>query len=90
MTWQISFTPGAEKELKKLGKQESQRITRYLKERVTQDPRALGTVLKGQLREFWRYRVGDYRVLVKIQDEKLLILVVHIGHRSKIYFSVDP
>jgi mRNA interferase RelE/StbE len=85
LAWQISFTPRAEKELKKLGNQESQRIARYLRERVAPDPRELGTVLKGQLREFWRYRVGDYRVLARIQDEKLLVLVVHIGHRSKIY-----
>ncbi|WP_291322939.1 type II toxin-antitoxin system RelE/ParE family toxin [Desulfonatronospira sp.] len=85
MAWKISFTPRAKKELKKLGRQESQRVIRYLKERVAQDPRALGTVLKGQLREFCRYRVGDYPVLARIQDKKLLVLVVHIGHRSIVY-----
>lgn len=85
MAWQISFTPRAEKELKKLGAQESQRISLFLRERVSPDPRALGTALKGQLREFWRYRVGDYRVLAKIQDHELLILVVGVGHRSKVY-----
>lgn len=85
MVWHISFTPRAEKEIKKLGKQESQRITRFLRERVATDPRATGKALKGELREFWRYRIGDYRVLAKIQDEKLLVLVVHIGHRSKVY-----
>ena len=85
MAWQISFTPRAEKELKKLGAQESQRISRFLRERVSPDPRALGTALKGQLREFWRYRVGDFRVLARIQDEELLVLVVQIGHRGKVY-----
>lgn len=85
MAWHISFTPRAEKELKKLGKQESQKITIYLRERVATNPRAIGKALKGELREFWRYRIGDYRVLAKIQDEKLLVLVVHIGHRSKVY-----
>lgn len=85
MAWKISFTPRAEKELKKLGAQESQRISRFLRERVSPDPRAIGMALKGQLREFWRYRVGDYRILVRIQDEELLVLVVNVGHRSKVY-----
>jgi mRNA interferase RelE/StbE len=85
LAWQISFTPKAEKEFKKLGKLESQRIVRYLRERVAPDPRAVGKVLKGQLREFWRYRVGDYRILARIQDEKLLILIVHVRHRSEVY-----
>ena len=85
MTWQIRLTPKAEKDLKKLGVEESRRVVRYLRERVAQDPRATGKAVKGQLREFWRYRVGNYRILAKIQDKELLVLIVQVGHRSRIY-----
>ncbi len=85
MAWQIKLTPAAEKQLGKLDVQVAQRILKYLKDRVAQDPRASGNSLQGHLREFWRYRVGDYRVLAKIQDDHLLILVVQVGHRSKVY-----
>ena len=88
MTWQIRLTPKAEKNLKKLGVEESRRVVRYLRERVAQDPRATGKALKGQLREFWRYRVGNYRILAKIQDKELLVLIVQVGHRSRIYQKV--
>lgn len=85
MAWQISFTPQAQKDLAKLDPQEARRIGVFLRERVVSDPRAHGGQLKGQLREFWRWRVGAYRILAKIEDEQLLVLVVEIGHRSKIY-----
>lgn len=52
---------------------------------MSQDPRHLGKPLSGNLREFWRYRVGDYRLICKIQDDHLLILVVRIAHRSQVY-----
>ncbi len=85
MTWKIRFTPQAEKDLARLGPENAARITRFLRDRVAPNPRAVWGLLKGQLREFWRYRVGDYRILAKIEDERLLVLVVQIGHRSKIY-----
>ncbi len=87
MTWRIEFTPEAEKQLATLDKQSVKRIIRFLKERVTplKDPRSLGEPLKGKLREFWRYRVGDYRVLCRIEEERLLVLVVRIGHRRDVY-----
>jgi mRNA interferase RelE/StbE len=85
LAWQIKITPQAEKDLSKIDRQNARRITRFLYDRVIPDPRSVGKSLKGQLREFWRYRVGDYRILAKIEDSQLLILVVHIGHRKKIY-----
>lgn len=85
LTWKIKFTPKAEKELKKLGSAEARRILSFLRERVAPDPRAVGGQLKGQLREFRRYRVGDYRVLATIKDECLLVLFVRIGHRKNVY-----
>lgn len=85
MAWQIDFTPAAAKQFAKLGREEARRIARFLRERVAPDPKALGGPLKGNLREFWRWRLGDYRILAKIEDDKLLVLVVQIGHRNKVY-----
>lgn len=79
MAWRIKFSPKAEKELYALGETDSRRIVRFLRERVAPDPRATGGPLKGQLREFWRWRVGDYRILARLEDEQLLVLVVRGG-----------
>ncbi len=87
MAWRIEFTPEAEKQLAKLDKESAKRITRFLRERVASlnDPRSLGEPLKGRLREFWRYRVGDYRILCRVEGGRLLVLVVRIGHRRDVY-----
>ncbi len=85
MAWQISFTPAAQKQLGKIDRQDAKRIMAFLKLRVLPDPKGLGGSLKGQLHEFWRWRVGPYRILAKIEDDQLLVLVVSVGHRSKIY-----
>lgn len=88
MGWTIEFTKQAEKQLKKLDKQTAIRILKVLHERIIplENPRALGKALQGQqLSDYWRYRVGDYRIIVKIEDDKLIILVLSIGHRSSIY-----
>ncbi len=53
---------------------------------MADDPRSLGQALKGErFGEFWKYRVGDYRVIARIEDQQLLILVIRIGHRSAVY-----
>ncbi len=88
MAWRIEFDPSAEKELRKLGREPSQRILKFLSERVAQlnDPRAIGEALKGsKFGEFWKYRVGDYRVIASIHDDVLRILVVRIGNRRDVY-----
>ena len=88
MAWRIEFDPAAEQELRKLGREPAQRILRFLAERVAHldDPRGIGEALKGsKLGDFWKYRVGDYRVIADIQDGVLLILVVRIGNRKDIY-----
>jgi len=79
LAWRIKLTPQAEKDLAVLGGAESRRIVRFLRERVAPDPRALGGPLKGQLKEFWRWRVGDYRILARLEDEQLLVLVDRVG-----------
>lgn len=88
MAWRIEFDPSAEKELAKLDRQAAQRILKFLSGRVTSldDPRSIGEALKGsKLGMFWKYRVGDYRVIAEIQDKVLCILVVRIGNRREVY-----
>jgi mRNA interferase RelE/StbE len=85
--WQLGFDARAERDIKKLNPQVQQRILRYLKARLVkrQNPRELGDALTGDLSGYWKYRVGDYRIIAKIEDETITIYVIAIGHRSEIY-----
>jgi mRNA interferase RelE/StbE len=88
MNWKIEIDPATERELDKLDPQIAKRIPMFLHERIAplEDPRVIGKPLKGsQFGEFWRYHVGDYRVIVRIEDCILLILVLRIGHRKNVY-----
>lgn len=88
MAWRIEVDDAAKKDLAKLDKQNARRITTFLRERVAElnDPRSIGEALKGaRLGEFWKYRVGDYRIITSIEDGALRILVVKIGNRREVY-----
>lgn len=88
MAWQIEFSPGADKVLSKLAVDTQKRIVRFLRERVAnmEDPRTTGKALVGPtLGGMWRYRVGDYRILCRIEDEQICIVVIEIGHRREVY-----
>ncbi|AYG65460.1 MULTISPECIES: type II toxin-antitoxin system RelE/ParE family toxin [unclassified Rhizobium] len=88
MAWRIEFQRAAERELDKLGHEASRRILRFLHDRVAKldDPRAIGEALKGsELGNFWKYRVGDYRVIAHIEDSTVRILIVRIGNRREVY-----
>lgn len=87
MVWKIEYSSSALKSLKKLDKQQAKRIVDYLDYRVasSEDPRQFGKSLKGNLGEFWRYRVGDYRIICQIRDNELTILAADVGHRRDIY-----
>ena len=88
MTWKIEVVPNAIKELDKLDQQVAKRILKFLHKRVAslKDPRSIGDALKGtRFGEYWRYRVGDYRIITKIEDNIMLILVLRVGHRKQIY-----
>jgi mRNA interferase RelE/StbE len=88
LIWRIEFQRNAVKQLGKLTKSDANRIVSFLTDRVAQDdnPRRAGAALQGsELGNFWRYRVGDYRIICDIQDHKLVVLVVEIGHRREIY-----
>ena len=88
MAWRIEFEDAALKELAKLDKPVARRILAFLRERVAalDDPRSVGEALKGsKLGEFWKYRVGDYRIITNIEDGVMRILVLKIGNRREVY-----
>ena len=88
MAYSVELSEAADRELGKLDAQHRKRILKFLHERVAKldDPRSVGEALHGsQLGEFWKYRVGDCRLIAKIEDERLLVLVLRVGHRKEIY-----
>lgn len=87
MIWTIEYTATARKQLHKFDRQIAQRIDCFLQERVAtlDQPQALGKALTGPLGGLWHYRVGDYRVVCDLQDAKLTVLVLRIGHRRQVY-----
>jgi mRNA interferase RelE/StbE len=90
MAWKIELSGLAQKNLRAIDNQNAVRILRFLHDRVAalEDPRSIGEALKGsQLGEFWKYRVGDYRVIASIEDAAVRILVVRIGNRRDVYRS---
>ena len=82
MVWKIEFASKVKKQMSKLDKSDARKVLDYLKERVAsqENPRVFGKELKGNLAGLWRYRVGNYRIICEIQDEKLVVLVVRVGH----------
>lgn len=88
MAWSIELDRVAERELDKLDPQIARRILSFLFERVAQldNPRSIGEALTGaRLGSLWKYRVGDYRLISSIEDDRLVILVVKIGNRREVY-----
>lgn len=88
MAWTIDYTDTALKTLRKLDKQTARRILDYMDERVAtaDDPRASGKELTGPVYgTYWRYRVGDYRIICDIQDKVVRVLVLEIGNRREVY-----
>jgi len=88
LVWQIKIAASAEKQFAKLDRPVAQRILTFLRERVAplEDPRAIGEALHGRaLGEFWKYRVGDWRVICEIQDKQIVITVLSLGNRREVY-----
>ena len=85
MAWRIEVTPAAAKELRKVDRQVARRIGAYLQDLVVScgDPRQRGKGLTANWAGLWRYRVGDHRVICQLEDDRLLVLVVRIVHRSE-------
>ena len=88
MVWKIELDPAAERELDKIDPQNARHILVFLHSRVArlENPRSVGEALKGsKLGDFWKYRVGDWRIIASIEDNSLRILVVRIANRKDIY-----
>ncbi|MFZ1133550.1 MAG: type II toxin-antitoxin system RelE/ParE family toxin [Candidatus Korobacteraceae bacterium] len=88
MACKIELAPEAVRELNKLDGQVSRRILKFLRDRVANldNPRSIGSALQGaKLGEFWKYRVGDYRIICRIEDARMLVLVLRVGHRREVY-----
>ncbi len=88
MVWRLEFDPAAQRELGKLDRQVARRILAFLHERVAtlEDPRSIGEALKGSaLGEYWKYRIGDWRVICEIKDKEIVIVVLRVGNRREVY-----
>lgn len=87
MAWTVEVGTFAEKQLRKLDRPVQKRLIDWLDDRITgcKNPRHFGEPLRGDLAGLWRYRIGDYRIICEIQEEKVVVLVVAIGHRREIY-----
>ncbi len=88
MAWRIELERDAAKDLAQLDQDVVRRVLRFLRDRVSQldDPRSIGEALKGRsLGDFWKYRVGDYRIIASIDNPTARILVLRIGNRREIY-----
>jgi mRNA interferase RelE/StbE len=87
LVWTIEFLPAAAKVLKALDRTVARRIVRTLEERIAplDDPRELGAALVGDHAGLWRWRIGDYRVVARIEDERVTVLVVRVAHRRGVY-----
>jgi len=88
LAWTIEYDTKAKAQLKRLDKATTKRLMDFLEKRVAlrDDPRSIGAPLSGvTFGDFWKYRVGDYRIVVDIQDKKLTVLVLYAGHRREIY-----
>lgn len=85
MAWTIKYTANVLKELKKLDKPIAKKIIEYMEQIANINPRNNGKALKGNLKDFWRYRVGDYRIMCNLEDEILEVLVLKVSHRKEVY-----
>lgn len=84
MTYNVETTAAFDKEFKKLDRPVQKILKAWIEKNLIDcvNPRQHGKALKGNLQEFWRYRVGDYRILAAIQDDRLIILAMSVGHRK--------
>lgn len=85
--WRVELDRAAARDLRKLGLDAQRRVLRDLRERVagSEDPRRFGHALTGDRKGLWRYRVGDHRIVAAIEDDRLVVLVVTVGHRREVY-----
>ena len=87
MRYKVEFTAKSRKILNSLDSKVFQRINKWIRVNLEdcEDPREHGKALNGELKDKWSYRVGDYRIIADIQDDKVIILVTDVGHHKEIY-----
>jgi mRNA interferase RelE/StbE len=87
LAWTVEISETAVKQLKKLDPQVARRIRDYIRAHLVGDidPRDIGIALAGELSGFWRYRVGDWRLVCEIKDDRLVVALVELGHRKEVY-----
>ena len=87
MAWRVEILPAAQRAIQKLASADAMRITAFIDRRLSgaADPFGFGKALTGRLKGRWRYRVGDFRIIAKIERDRLVILVVAVAHRSAVY-----
>lgn len=85
--WRIEYELAARKQLKRLSLADAERIVRTLQRDLERhgDPRGFGSGLVGDWTGYWRYRIGDYRVICRIADAVVTVFVIEVGHRSAVY-----
>lgn len=84
MTYRIEFTPAARRQLKKLAPDIRKRLSRVI-DGLADDPRPPGTIKLSSVEHGYRFRIGDYRIVYELYDDKLVVLVIRIGHRREVY-----
>ena len=87
MAWTVEWDERAVRDARKLEPQARQSIIKYLRERIAtdEDPRRFGKPLLADQAGLWRYRVGEYRIVCRIEDARFVVLILAVGHRSKVY-----
>ena len=87
MGWSIEYDSRVLKDMKKLDTQIQRQVLEYFETRIalSSNPRQWGTSLKSSFSGLWRYRIGDYQAICRIEDDRLVVLVIRIAHRNKVY-----
>jgi mRNA interferase RelE/StbE len=87
LTWRVAWDDRARRELRRLDRQIQERILRFVRERISSgtNPRAFGAPLRADLAGLWKYRMGDYRIICKIEDRVCIVLILRVAHRKVVY-----
>lgn len=87
MTWSVEWDDRARRELRKVDPEAQREILRYFRERIAvdRDPRRFGKALTGEKMGLWRYRIRDYRAVCRIEDDRVVVLVLRVAHRKEVY-----
>jgi len=83
--YKVVYLDSVEKDLKRLDRPVRKRILDKIETHLAKDPQSLGKALAGEFQGLWRYRVGDFRVIYKIAEKEILIIVARVGHRKNVY-----